>query len=146
LEWNAAKLLLSRFDTERQSGDIIMVLEDSTVNTDNTALRVTITASKNYTYDYSFELEVFLDRRWYTIGKLYSYFDAYNDENYSTVIDSDTVRYQTIDPAHYVGSLPAGKYRLIREFLHYRDDKMLYPNKEFVYVEFNVKSTENLPG
>ena len=69
----------------------------------------------------------------------------YSDENNSTSVDPYTTRYPSIDPAAYVGRLPSGSYRLIKEFRLYDNDADLLPNnrvrylsKEFAVLDFSV--------
>ena|GEM_PF-2209467 len=145
-KWDAKALMLSMLDESKLSSSVIMTVQNPVLDSMNSELDVTISAVDYYGYDYAFDLEVRIDGRWYLVGRPFSMIAAENDEGYDGTVGPDMVRHQVLNPSQYVGTLPTGEYRLVREFNLYDHGVAATSGgaaqvlaREYAAVEFSVE-------
>jgi len=144
--WDTVRLMLSRFYEDSQSGSIAMDIADSgTISEKEATVRVTVSADGCYYYASPFDLDVLIDGVWYYICSLQSVFGDDYDEATDMSIEPGVVRYHDVNPALYIGVLPVGEYRLVREFLLYESSEAVAARdrnrplaREFAIAEFKV--------
>ena len=139
--WDKSRLALYNNDAGERDAGVEMTFIFPVLNKENMELEFMIAADSYYVYDDSFNIEVLLDEKWYRIpfvpnmGFLFGY-----------AVDADTAiedRSHTISPVLYAGVLPAGQYRLLKEFMLVDPDTIKlghrYLAKEIVFAEFIVE-------
>ena len=139
--WEISRLRLSRYDATRQSDGVRVVLANSVLNKRNTVLEFTVISDLYYSFGEYYMVEVFLDGAWYGIPFVNGNFIGIG---YSTYPGA-SLSYSCY-PVFSYGILPAGQYRLIKEFDlidPYADRDMLpiYLAKEYAIAEFTVEET-----
>jgi len=135
-EWDVSQLSLSQFDDSSWSADVNISLANTVLNKSEQNLHLTITAKNLYIFGDPYSIEVFLNGKWYGVPLN----TGFNSIAYST----DSTYSLTCNPAGTVGILPAGQYRIIKEFdLLDRHDPSLsvFLAKEFAAEEFTVAET-----
>jgi hypothetical protein len=142
-KWEASRLKPSPYDDAKQSPDVKMSFADSVIDKDNATLEILLTADKFYSYGEPYELEVLLGAKWYrapfggSMGfALPAYYVGPNAENQKAMC--------ACDPVFACGILPAGKYRIIKEFsLEDADSEGVHARlaNEIAIAEFTVEET-----
>jgi len=140
--WDAWYLCPSPLGTADLSKSINITLKNSVLNERGTELELTISADKRYNFGEPFEIEVLLDGVWYRVPS----FGGFTLPLYQVAPDIEPKSFTlTHNPLGHVGALPAGQYRLIKEFdlvaTEPVDDSLIvYAAKEFAMVSFMVET------
>jgi hypothetical protein len=137
--WDVSRLSTSKHNAAEQSAGVTMTLANPVLNRDNTTLEFILTAENSYFYGEDFELDVFLDGSWYRVPMRLFIPDI------GYIIDPETSiedRTRTHNPVIATGALPAGQYRIIKEFLRFDPDvhfeQRAYTAREIALAEFTV--------
>lgn len=138
-KWEISRLSPSPYNA--LSTGVEMNSANTVLNKDNTVLEITLSSNRLYNYGEPYEVEVLLDGKWYRVPfasggftmPMYT-FDPNNAE-FSRVSFS-------CNPASSCGVLPAGQYRIVKEFtVPDTSPTGGYLAKEFAAVEFTVEET-----
>jgi hypothetical protein len=147
-KWNAARLSLSSYDAAQQSAGVTITLTNPVLNEDNTDFIFIIAADDYYAFGEYYTVEVLLEGKWYSIPLAYGLF---NDIGYSVDPETEEAgRTYSCNPVFACGILPAGQYRMIKEFTLFDPEARgagldTYPTtylaREFAIAEFTVAKT-----
>ena len=138
--WDSSRLRPSPYEAADQSTGVAMAIEDPVINKRNTTLALTVTADAAYSFGEPYEIEVLLDGTWYSAPMANAMFNmpAYGvgpNEPYEIAHDL----------LHTMGVMPAGQYRIIKEFDLVDPkapwDEVSYLAKEFAIAEFTVEES-----
>jgi hypothetical protein len=143
-KWDPSILYLSRYDAAEQSASIALTLKSPVLNAKKTELEFVVTADYYYSYGDFYEIEVLLGGKWYGVPFAHGDFNAIG---YMVVPDvKEDCHTHSCNPVIACGILPAGQYRMIKEF-DLRDPNEPWDSppitlaKEFVIAEFMVEET-----
>jgi hypothetical protein len=142
--WEVTRLRVSPYDDAHQSAGVTMTLASAVLNKEKTELEFVLTADDHYSYGEPFGIDVLLEGIWYSVPFTSV---GFHDIGYS--IDPDTEisnRSHIAYPVFAVGILPAGHYRLTKEFDLVGPETTewggpVYLSKETVFAEFTVEET-----
>ena len=142
-EWDISRLKLSKYsayDKSEQNADIKMSFANPVLDKDNKTLEILLTAEKCYTYGEPYETEVLLDGKWYRVPfagggfQLPAFSIGPNAKNQKAACGCA--------PVYSCGILPAGQYRIVKEFDLQGPDSpegyVSYTAKEIATAEFTV--------
>jgi hypothetical protein len=130
-KWEISRLKLSPYDAKNQSAGVSMSLSNPVLNKNDKEFEVIIMADTLYSFGAYYTVEVLLDGKWYVVpfahGGVHDicYYIGFDDENRRAVYPCF--------PVEKCGILPAGQYRLIKDF----DSHEL--SKEFAIAEFTAE-------
>ena len=111
-KWEISRLRPSPYETSKPSAGLKMSAVNPVLNKDNTELELTLTADNIYSYGEPYEVEFLLDGNWYCVPFANGAFvmPAY------TITPEDSGRTFNCYPVFACGVLPAGQYRIAKEF------------------------------
>jgi len=138
--WEISRLNISPH--EIFSADIKISVSNPVLDRDNMELELLLTTDKAYTYGEPYEVEVLLDGQWYQAPFAPGMFNlpAYT---INPPVENKRAACCPLDAVVRSGVLPAGQYRIIKEFelREYSPDGVLLSRseKEFAMAEFIVK-------
>jgi hypothetical protein len=119
-----------------------MTLKSTVLNSRNTELEFVVKADNHYSYGDPYEIEVLLDGKWYGVPFAHEFF---NSIGYMVVPNvKEGYHTHSCNPVSACGILPAGQYRMIKEF-DLCDPNELWGSppitlaKEFAVAEFIVE-------
>jgi hypothetical protein len=147
-KWEISRLIPSEINAAEQSAGIRMSIANPVLDKDNIKFEIILEADNFYSYGSPYSIEVSLDEKWYRVPFTSI---GFTGEGYSIGWDNrNRSAAHSINPVFAVGILPAGQYRIIKEF----DLRERTANewewgdviaKEFATGEFTVKETlENI--
>ena len=147
-QWKVSQLHPSPIDVAEVSSGVTMTLKSPVLTMDNLEFEFVLTAIDDYSYFYGepFTIEVLLDGSWYSVPFASDGFDSigYGIDSSTSLQD----RTHTCHPLWAAGILPAGQYRLLKEFMvnnpSIDEDNPIYLGKEFAIAEFTVETTLEL--
>jgi hypothetical protein len=142
--WEVSRLRVSPYGTAPQSAGVTIALGSSILNQEKMELEFVLAADGNYSYGEPFGIDVLLGGVWYSVPFAHG---AFTSIGY--FIDPDTEisnRSHIINPVFAVGIMPAGHYRLIKEFDLVGPDTTewggpVFLAKETIFAEFIVEET-----
>lgn len=134
--WNISRLELSPHDEANQSAGIRMSIANPVLDRDNNTLEILLTADNDYDYGEHYRIEVLIDGNWYSVP--FVPHSAFVDIGYSIRSNStDTI---SRNPIVMIGVVPAGQYRIIKEFTPVTDG-VRSNIREIAMAEFTVTET-----
>jgi hypothetical protein len=146
-QWDASRLSLSRYDASLQSESVGIALADPVLNEGNTDLEFTVSADALYLFGEDYSTDVLLDGIWYNIPFAQGVFLSigYLTDPKSTA----PARSYTCNLAFAYGVLPAGHYRMIKEFGLIdpeagQESPPAFVDKVFALAEFMVEKPLDL--
>ena len=136
--WDISRLVPSHLDDSSLSTDVKITVANSILNKANSKLDLTVTADKLYGFGDPFSIEVLISGKWYGIPLNISFT--------SLLYTTDSTVNLTCYPVGAAGILPAGQYRIIKEFnlldeAWETSSSSVFLTKEFATVEFTVEET-----
>jgi hypothetical protein len=140
-KWEVSRLKKSPYDASKQSTGVTMSLTNPVLNKDNTDIEITLTADKLYNYSEPYEVEVLLDGNWYRVPFAHGVFIQPQYTIDPKISEHSKLRFPC-DVASKCGILPAGQYRIIKEFtIPDNSPGGVYLAKEFAIADFTVEET-----
>jgi len=141
LQWDMSQLYPSSFNEVEQSTGLTMSITNPVLDADNPTLDLLITANDKFNFGTPYEINVLLDGRWYSVPLIQIWWDLTG-----IILNPDigaTEHVQLVAPLHSAGILPAGQYRIVKEFTRFDfSHGYIIPNSptsnEFAIVEFSV--------
>ena len=139
-KWDISRLRRSRHDAANQSAGIRISSANPVLDRDNPTLEVLFSADRYYSYGVPYEVEVLLDGMWYRVPFVPTTMFAL----IGLSIRPNEEHVATYNPVDSVGILPAGQYRIVKEFTEFyqrEDYSREFIASEIAMVEFTVQET-----
>ena len=141
-KWEISRLMPSPYETSEQSTGIKMTAVNPVLNKNNTKLELTLTAYNIYEYGEPYQVEILIDDKWYCVPFSNGGFNmlAY------MITPEDSEKTFNCNPVFACGILPAGQYRITKEFdlwerMPEGEERWsdVFVAKEFAFAEFTVE-------
>jgi len=139
LQWDISQLYPSLYKDAEQSTDVIMSFANPILDRENITFDLLIASDEKYSYGSQYEIDVLLDGMWYSVPFLSDIWW----ESRNIILNPDTGKtehVQPVTPLHNVGILPAGQYRIVKEFdrVEFSNGYVIPLSSEFAIAEFTV--------
>ena len=149
--WDKSRLERAGDYDMMQSENVHMSFINPVLNHDNRELEFIITADDVYHFGSHFEVNVLLDATWYKVpfGQV-GFHDLLLTYDPNVINDGNLYKELNPDPVECCQILPAGTYRIIKEFTpagpRPGDELVFKPGIEYTVTEFTVEETLEWSG